>query len=290
MAYGREGIADEQLAKIDGQRKRERGRKRSRDYDYDMTGSRKRTRSMSSYSSNSVSTISTNLSRDSRALPASDHDDYYTSQMNEYAVPPPAPEPFRGQKRRRSFTESSSDSYASDQSRGQSLERSLGRERMTRRKRKSHSPEQRGRRRSRSSTFADRDSRRSRSRSFSRDLRCRAKMRSPSYERMHGSRRKQRSPSPAWSDGKEPISSENNGRGGDTYSRQEITRDESLRRLGDRRRSRGSPNHYQRYRDRQEDEVSSWTKNAARYVRRERSLSPYSKRLALTQAMNKGVA
>ena len=280
---------------IDGKRERERGRKRSRDYDYDMTGSpRKRTRSMSSYSSNSVSTISTNLSRGSRVSPNSEHDNYYTSQINDYAIPPPAPEPFRGQKRRRSFTDSSSSSssgsYASDGPRGQSFERSSGRERMTRRKRKSHSPAQRGRRRSRSSTFAERDSRRSRSRSLSRDLRHRAKMRSPSPERTRDSRRKRRSPSPGWSDRKRPVPSGSRRERNDAYSRHAVKRDEGPHRLNDRSQLGGSPDRSHRYRDRREDYVSSRTKNGTSYVRQERSMSPYSKRLALTQAMNRGVA
>ncbi|KAF6229601.1 hypothetical protein HO173_011456 [Letharia columbiana] len=52
------GVADELLAR----KEHERGRKRKAD-DEHMNGSRKRSRSTSSYSSNSVSTISTNLSR-----------------------------------------------------------------------------------------------------------------------------------------------------------------------------------------------------------------------------------
>ena len=291
MARARDGIADEQLAKINGER--ERGRKRSRDHDYDMTGSRKRTRSMSSYSSNSVSTISTNLSQDSRDLPNSDHDNYYTSQINEYAVPPPVPEPFHGQKRRRSFTESSSDSDASDRSRGFSLQRSSAEERVTRRKWKSRSPEQRGRRRSRSSNLADRDSRRSRSRSLSRGLRSRAKRRSPSPARAYGSRRTRRSPSPAWSDEREPASSKNHYKHGGAKSQQEATMgspDEKMHTSDGRYRRKDSPGRNQRHRDRQDDNRSSNMRNSTKHVRQERSLSPYSKRLALTQAMNRGVA
>ena len=248
---------------------------------------------MSSYSSNSVSTISTNLSQDSRDLPTSDHDNYYTSQINEYAIPPPVPEPFRGQKRRRSSTESSPDSYASDRSRGLSLQRSSAEERVTRRKWKSRSPEQRGRRRSRSSTFADRDSRRSRSRSLSRGLRHRAKMQSPSPVRASGSRRTRRLPSPAWSDEKEPASSKNHYRQGRTHSQREATRgssDERQPQSDNRYRRRDSPGRNQRNHDRKDDNRSARMTGVTNHVRRERSLSPYSKRLALTQAMNRGVA
>ena len=57
----RKGVADEILA----MKEEERGRKRKSDTDDFMNGSRKRSMSASSYSSNSVSTISTNLSRSS---------------------------------------------------------------------------------------------------------------------------------------------------------------------------------------------------------------------------------
>ncbi|CAD6594577.1 MAG: hypothetical protein ASARMPREDX12_000301 [Alectoria sarmentosa] len=57
----KKGVADEVLAK----REEERGRERKANADEHMNGSKKRSRSNSSYSSNSVSTISTNLSRSS---------------------------------------------------------------------------------------------------------------------------------------------------------------------------------------------------------------------------------
>lgn len=58
LKMNRKGVADAQLAK----KEEERGRKRQVEVNDQMNGSRKRSRSMSSYSSISVSTISTNIS------------------------------------------------------------------------------------------------------------------------------------------------------------------------------------------------------------------------------------
>ena len=64
----REGIADAELARREG----DRNLKRKADDDGDFKSSRKRSRSISSYSSSSVSTISTNLSRSSSPRRASE--------------------------------------------------------------------------------------------------------------------------------------------------------------------------------------------------------------------------
>ena len=290
----RKGVADEQLALLEGEREHERGRKRSRSSDYDMTGSRKRSRSISSYSSASVSTISTNLSRRSRDLPSSDHDNYYTSQLNEYTISShQSQKPPNGLKRRRSITDSSSSrSVTSDGSRSSSEHRSGARERMTRRRWKSKSPEQRGRRRSRSSARDDRESRRSRSRSRSRGLRRRHKMLSPLPERSR-SVRKQRVSPPSANDNRKPHASRGYGNVMDEHKHRDGVREMSDRHeqpSSNNRRWRESPDRYRRRHNDENRSNAINSKDRPNRIRHERSLSPYSKRIALTQAMNRGVA
>lgn len=98
----REGVADEELAKKEA----ERASKRKLDIG-DLSSSRKRYRSVSSFSSNSVSTISTNLSRSPSPKRVDEGHTGHSQLLSHLEV---------DRKRRRS--RSSSTSYTSDASRG----------------------------------------------------------------------------------------------------------------------------------------------------------------------------
>ncbi len=253
-----------------------------------MDGSRKRSRSVSSYSTNSVSTISTNLSRSPSPKRIGDDHTGQSQLLSHLEV---------DRKRRRS--RSSSMSYTSDSSHGgrrrdrpralirdnsrkqtqhqdqkgsgnqrrrparnrsvsytaesspekTRLRSSHSQDRSKRRRHSSKSPVDRGR-----DSFSNRGSRRTRSPSESRDrsqvIRNRKSM-TPGISRRDDGHR------PIIDRGESYYSRDNDGYGGSARDRQETIR-------GTRPKADVPP------------------------PRKERSLSPFSKRLALTQAMNMG--
>ncbi|MCJ1323649.1 hypothetical protein MMC10_000310 [Thelotrema lepadinum] len=241
------GIADEQLAK----REAERGRQRAvRD------GS---SRSHSA-SSTSVSTISTNLSRNG-------------SPKRTRASPPPPPREESSRKRRRSPSVSSSDSYSSSST--YSDKRSAFRDdRNTRRRRSSVSPSRRGRHMDYKPQFS-----RSRDNSMdhSRIARERQSMDPESDDRDR--HLKERSTNGYFTREPEGFN-----------SRSKVTNNgfDSRRRDHDR----GGPDRRLPDGDRAGSGHQTRNFDGGRVPpprdTRQRSLSPYSKRLALTQAMNLG--
>ena len=296
LIHIRKGVADEILARKD----EERGRKRKADADEHMNGSRKRSRSISSSSSNSVSTISTNLSRSSSPNIAglrhtgqsqlfsnlevdrkrrrsrsssisctsdSSHgrrrkdrtqeirdDGYYRERPSEGNTRQPSGPERRQNEHRRSR------SYESHSSVDNGRKKSSHREaRGKRRRRSSRSPVDRGRDRDFTS---NRGSRRTRSLSESRDrsevIRNRKSM-EPGLPARQNSRHDTGSQWPEHHPG------------------------------GDRRQSYSNDN--DRYgssaRDRNESNRGTRPPNVLPQ-RKERSLSPFSKRIKLTQALNMG--
>ena len=291
----RKGVADEVLAK----KEEERGRKRKADADEHMNGSRKRSRSTLS-SSNSVSTISTNLSNSSspklaglrhtgqsqvfsnlevdrkrrrsrsssisytsesshgrrrRGRPGDlSRDEYDSKEPSE-----PTTRPVLGSERRqRARTRSSSISFDSHSSLDRRRRRSPKSE--TRRKRRRHSsrsPVDRGRDRDLNS---NRGSRRTRSPSESRNrsevVRNRKSM-TPGFPAIQSSNRSQWPEQHPNVDRRQSYSNDN-----DRYGSSARDRNQGIR------GSRPPPN--------------------ALPQRKDRSLSPFSKRLKLTQAMNMG--
>ena len=235
----RKGVADEQLAKKDEQRRQEKTDPHQ--WPAGLTGRRRRSHSMSSRSS-SVSTISTNRSRSSSPRRGGlEGDARYFSQRSETLPAAVSEARSKGRKRaRRSSSSSMSYSSASSYERG---DRSKSRDRNTRRRRSSHSPGERGRRRGSTRSRERRDPRRSRSMSFDH----------------HGTARIARSPP---------------GR--------EAPRDESMRDARENDRYGGDVG------GEKASEALRYRAPPAAPPRKERSLSPFSKRLALTQAMNMG--
>lgn len=201
----------------------------------DGSRGRKRSRSISSYSSDSVSTISTNRSLSPKRSRFESQDDYIISQQDQDSVPRHR---FADRKRRRDSSYSRSD--LSDYSTHQSLSRTPPRN--TRRRHKTISPECRGR------SNSQRRRRRSRTRS-----------------RSHGMERSR-------------IARE---RYSMTPQREEPERG---RCRGSTKQGEGDINSSQA--NRQDRGMTGIRPEPL--VRKERSLSPYSKRLALTQAMNLG--
>jgi hypothetical protein len=212
---------------------------------------RKRSRSSSSYSSDSVSTISTNRSpsHSPKRAKYDDGDDYITSQRDPMTIPP-----HRSQDKKRRRSPSSSLSIISEsshdrRSRSRSRSRSRDQGRNTRRRRGVTSPDERGRRRSSMDRRGGtRD--RTRSRSMDRSQIARHRLSIPARQPEHESR----------------------GRDQGRYREDDPPRLENHDWYGN-----GSTR-------RQVGTREATEQNPA--PRRERSLSPFSKRLALTQAMN----
>ena len=232
-----------------GKKAEERGRKRTQDENDPPLGSRKRSRS--SHSSTSVSTISTNLSRSRSPSPRrskSHRDDAYHTSQRTTSKPPFLKDATR--KRQRSSS-SSAASYSS----GSSAERPPASrhnvdDRNTRRRRSSISPDARGRDRD---FYRKRGNRRSSSRNNSMD---RSKV-----------ARNRNSMTPG-------IMNSNHDRHNE--GRSQHVRDHERRYSNDNER-------YGR-----RDEKPAQHAPPPPPIRKERSLSPFSKRLALTQAMNMG--
>ncbi|MCJ1283883.1 hypothetical protein MMC26_003214 [Xylographa opegraphella] len=231
----KKGVADEQLAK----KAEERGRQRSIDENEPAHGSRKRSRSVSSYSSTSVSTISTNLSR--------------SVSPKRPRLGEARPSFGSGSLKRRRSTSISEPSYSSDDSyiRNSKEWAKDDDDRNTRRRRSSVSPDNRGRD---PTPIERRRLPRSRSNSMDRDSIARHR----------------HSLSPDW---------RSVGNRGSRHLH------ERSRRADDNGRNGGTKHPPQEH-DRKDDFAAS--KSRARLPRKERSLSPYSKRLAMTQAMNMG--
>lgn len=307
----RKGIADEQLAK----KEEERGRKRKAGENGHRNGLRKHSRSVSSYSSTSVSTISTNLSR-SPHVSTKDNKSKLGGLPLGYA---------ETRKRRRSSTRSSM-SYTSDSSIDkQRREHSRDAGRNIRRRRASTSPDHRGRDRNQSSRAFERPLDGSYKRRRSSSLSSSRHTSESSFERrrrdrsMNGdfktSRRRRSSISPDPRErGRNFYGKRSNRRTRSrTYSRDRsrVARNRQSMTPGapprwdrgqrtprhsedlDRDRGPRYSNDNDRYGSsfRGSDQDNPRATRPTRYSRSEpkfRSLSPFSKRLALTQAMNMG--
>ncbi len=291
----RSGIADEELAKKEA----ERGRKRKIDEVNHVNGSRKRSRSMSSYSSASVSTISTSISSPKEAGVA------HTGQSQMMAGLE------MDRKRRRS--PGSSMSYSSRSPVGR-RHRQDSRERNGRQKRPEYSPYRKdtrgtlGRYSGRQPTPPEprRHHSRARSSSLASDSSYDQKGRRRS-DRVDGGKRLRRS----------FRSPHDRGRNRDAYAKRgsRETRSPSRDRSQVMRNRKsmtpgvppGAKDGYGQHRRPSIDRRSSYNEDNERYgssartrdensrttthhppPRKERSLSPFSKRLALTQAMNMG--
>ncbi|KAF2809804.1 uncharacterized protein BDZ99DRAFT_509225 [Mytilinidion resinicola] len=297
----KKGVADEQLAKIAAA---ERGRKHDRDDDGASHSPRKRSRSVSSYSS-SVSTISTN--RSPSPPPRKDRRVDRDTSMGSPRKPTEA-------RKRRRKSESLSEAYSSSDEDGV---RGRG-DRNTRRRMSSFSPAQRGRRRSRSWSNrmdtsksrspvrrgrpqrASPDTRmKSRSRSFGRRRlspvgRRMSLSRSRSQSRSRRTRRRSSPPRRTMAPKGGPRSPDGLGDFNSPGPRRIRSRSRSPfrprdapyagNRNGVREDRRGLPADGRRALP---QHAMGNGHAAPPPVRKERSLSPYSKRLALTQAMGR---
>ncbi|KZF25612.1 hypothetical protein L228DRAFT_244487 [Xylona heveae TC161] len=229
--------------------KREEERGRKRAREESIDSRRGRSRSASSFSSSSVSTISTNRSLSRSPSPPKSSRHHHGRHSSRRRRSPVSPVRTKAShKRRRSL---SSGSYRS----GSSIEKgdsAQARGRNTRRRRSSTSPVVRGRQRSRSGPTANFDHKRSRSRSMDRSkiARTRRTMTPEEYDT-------------------------------------EGEREQRSRRRAQRRYSSNHDRYGRSYRD---GDFSSQDRRGPEPppAPRERSLSPYSRRLALTQAMNMG--
>ena len=267
----RKGVADEQLAKREEQRLLERERD-------GMTATPPRSPSVASVTS-SVSTISTNMSR---SPPPRSRGGRSKDAASHGSRPASVVDRMQSTKKRHRRSRSSSASYSSASSYGGNR-RSLTPERNTRRRRSSFSPDERGRRRS-----------------TSRRRPTHSHTRSPSYDRRRKAARRRRSSS------RDETTGDANGYRARAHpSKRDRSADSSPR----RQRRRGSRHDDDRYGGRVvsrddagrqgEDDRHNHDRERERGapppaspppagVRKERSLSPFSKRLALTQAMNMG--
>ncbi|MCJ1427059.1 hypothetical protein MMC29_004962 [Sticta canariensis] len=288
----KKGIADEQLAKNE----EERGRKRKAGENGHRNILRKRSRSISSYSSTSVSTISTNLSR-------SPHPSAKDNKPKLGGLPLDSAET---RKRRRSSTRSSM-SYSSNSSVDKERRehfRDAGRN--IRRRRASTSPDHRGRDRNQSSVSSSSHTsessfgRRRRDRSINGDFKTSRRRSSISPDprgrdvNFYGKRSNRRTRSRSYSRDRSSVARNRQSmtpaapprwdRGQRTPRHSEdLARDRGPRYSNDNDRYGSS------FRGSDQDNPRT-----ARPIRRSqpeskaRSLSPFSKRLALTQAMNMG--
>ncbi len=267
-----------------------------------MNGSRKRTRSTSSYSSNSVSTISTNLSRSSSPKLAGLRHTGQSQVFSNLEV---------DRKRRRS--RSSSISYTSDSSHGRKRkdnlretggdgydrhgpgEQDAGRPLGSERRQREHT-------RSRSMSYGSQssmDRRKKSSHSENRGKRRRHSSRSPvdrgRDRALNSNRGSRRTRSPSESRDRSEVIRNRKSMTPGLPARQNSRQDENSRWPEhhpnvDRRQSYSNDN--DRYgssaRDRNETIRGTRPPPNALPQRKERSLSPFSKRLKITQAMNMG--
>lgn len=304
----RKGIADEQLAK----KEEERGRKQKAGENELRDVLRKSSRSISSYSSTSVSTISTNLSRS-----------LHVSTNNKKPTPGGLPlDSAETRKRRRSSTHSSMSYTSGSSADKQRRQHSRDAGRNIRRRRASTSPDHRGRDRNHSSrafegpldgnykrrrssslsssshTSESSFERRRRDRSINGDFKTSRHRSSISPDprgkdrNFHGKRSNQRTRSRSHSRDRSRVArnrhsmtpgapqGSNRGQRTPRYS-DDLNRDRGPRYSNDNDRYGSS--------FRVSDQDNTRTTRPMRHSQpRVRSLSPFSKRLALTQAMNMG--
>ncbi|CAF9942035.1 MAG: hypothetical protein ALECFALPRED_009459 [Alectoria fallacina] len=295
----RKGVADEVLAK----REEERGRKRKANADEHMNGSRKRSRSNSSYSSSSVLTISTNLSHSSSPKLASLRHTGQSQVFSNLEV---------DRKRRRS--RSSSISYTSDFSHGRRRKDRLRETRGDGHDRKGPSEHDAGQ--SLAPECKQTEHTRSRSMSYGSDSSMDKRRKKSSHSETRGKRRRHSSRSPV-DRGRDRDFNSNRGSRRTRSPSESRDRNEVIR-----NRKSMTPGIPARQNSRQDD-VSQWPEHRSsvdlrhsysndndRYgssardrnenlggtrappnalsQRKERSLSPFSKRLKITQAMNMG--
>ena len=291
----RDGVADAEIAKKEA----ERGRKRKIDGSDNFNGPRKRSRSASSYSSDSISTISTNLSRSVSPVRTGEVRTGQSQRLSNLDI----------DRKRRHRSRSTSTSYRSNSSHSRQrrgsfqggfgtsrrpqglVERSIDRGEDIQQRRKTYSI-------SRSASYTSDTSyekrRKDRQHSTDRSKRRRHSSRSPidrGRDRLAYSKQgSRRTHSPT----------ESRDRGEVIRNRKSMTPN-MLRPDDDYGRHNHRPpinhsKHYSRYNDRygsssrdQEETTGTHRQQpSARLRQSERSLSPFSKRLALTQAMNKG--
>lgn len=287
IAY-RSGVANEILAKNE----RGRGRKRSiHNQDKEERQPRKRSRSISSCSASSVSTISTAFSQRSRDSSRNGCDQYLTSQVVDSFSRSQGPTTY-GRKRGRSSTSSASDTdnRLPQHSRARQL---LPGDRNIRRRRQLTGPDERGRRRSRSVEYSDHTPRRVRDNSIKTRNPERDRTRlSPSAERLENTSPKRPEKSPKR---REEVEQRHFANGNDYADEKSAgSRVQDTRRYRSRsplKRDRdNSPIDGLAADDKLERRrpIQRGERNFRRDERKERSLSPYSKRIALTQAMNGG--
>lgn len=304
LILGRRGIAGENQPENEEQRLQ----RRKADEEGLINGSRTRSRSRSSSSSTSISTISTKISHSSTpSLERAGLSKNRTSTRN----------PELGKRQRRSS--SSSRSYSSEaSSRRLGIVRPRDSSRNTRRRQCSTSPESRGRERHYQSVVIDdrpdndrRNGRISRSSSVSSALESslNQRRRYSSKDGRRNARRRQSSTSPdSQTQGKKSQNKKSHQRtqsGGGSRDRSEVIR--SQRSMTPRARLRQDDKHLNSSRNRRppisydNDRYGSSFRRSDRIESRsttfaqspqpsqnERSLSPFSRRLALTQAMNMG--
>ena len=280
----REGVADEELAKKEA----ERGRKRKIE-DGHANGSRKRSRSMSSYSSTSVSTISTTISRSQSPAGTGKGHTGQSQRMSELEME---------RKRRRS---SSSMSYSSNSSRDR-VRRHNSSEGGTRRRKQGQPIDRTSRRHHRSRSLSSSrmfpGERRKESLNLDRSKRRRHASRSPQDRGRH------RSSHPPWTHRHTKSSSDSRDRSEMVRNRKSMTPSISWRppEMSERRPGRPSFDRHSTSKSSYSDDHDRYGSSARtlngnsskngfspeRIPPRQRSLSPFSKRLALTQAMNMG--
>ena len=263
LTVHRKGVADEELARKEAER--DRKRQSASDGFSDMERNRSRS---SSFSSSSVSTISTNLSRSPSPRRSSvaqaahpqnlRRERMSTSPQVRETYRTRHPDPDHGSRKRRRKSRSTSDSSPSDTyTRRRRRERSQEDNRSTRRRHSSVSPDVRGRDRSIPRMKSKRTRSRSKSRDRSRIARNRQSM-TPPNRPLH-----------------QPVNGGESYPHADTYS-------------GERRPGSNNDDGGRIDRNVQEDSNFGRQRPVTVPPRKERSLSPFSKRLALTQAMNLG--
>ena len=274
LTHKRKGIADEELARKEAERRTARGR----EGELFTNGSRKRSRSLSSLTSTSVSTISTGISRSPSPFNGDKGRTGQSQRMSTLNV---------DRKRRRSGSSMSYSSrsslspprrYGEHESSGRPYRRAKSRGRWSRSR--SSSPGRRRNQRSRSGDRGKRRRRASRSpidRGRHRDSRAsrgdrRSKSLSSSRDRSQVIRnRKSMTPSIA----SKPPERLRHGRHRPSIDRNSSYSDDHER-YGSSARTRNGEATATSFPSRRQEPP------------RERSLSPFSKRLALTQAMNMG--
>lgn len=292
----RQGIADEQLKKV------QHDRKRKADTD-DLVGAvRKRSRSVSSYSSTSVSTISTNLSRSPSPKPAVSQRTSHLGTSRTSAgdhKKMKSPDSSMSYSSNSSYTKHKKNAPSSrDRNAQDELDRahSIEWEKSDRLRPDFTLELSRKRRRSRSSSMSyisdSSYDRRRRSRSINDFRRTRAR-RSKASPDIRGRDRWSRAPRSSRSNS---MDRDEIARGRRSMTPIRVSRGNGIElprgRREDENTRPGSQNDNDRYGSSFRDKESEYRRpprpRPASPPRKQRSLSPFSKRVALTQAMNMG--